>query len=202
LIANNGDIAVRAILESHFISPAAQEILLRDPFKPTDFEEFIVERQRTIQEAIENLLIKERLDLAPQLRELDESIENTELALRKTIVETFRDNPSQLPTHILQKVDERIQRAAKKNAAMDTEQYQTLAGMLEFCDLRELQEAITSKTSWGQFEPRFKNKETLVGKFSQLAELRNGIRHSRSVDEVTRKEGEAAILWFKQVINK
>ena len=34
----------------------------------------------------------------------------------------------------------------------------------------------------------------------QLAELRNGIRHSRTVDEVTRKEGEAAILWFKQVL--
>ena len=41
------------------------------------------------------------------------------------------------------------------------------------------------------------NKQTLSAKFGQLAELRNGIRHSRTVDEVTRKEGEAAILWFE-----
>ena len=26
------------------------------------------------------------------------------------------------------------------------------------------------------------------------------IRHSRTVDEVTRKEGEAAILWFEKVL--
>ena len=37
LIAENGESNVRAILESHFISPAAMEILLRDP-SPDDFE--------------------------------------------------------------------------------------------------------------------------------------------------------------------
>ena len=52
------------------------------------------------------------------------------------------------------------------------------------------------------FQGRFPNKETLVKRFDQLAELRNAIRHSRTVDEVTRKEGEAAILWFKQVLGR
>lgn len=59
-----------------------------------------------------------------------------------------------------------------------------------------------SKASWNNFEPHFANKETLISKFGQLAELRNGIRHSRTVGEVTRKEGEAVILWFGQVLNK
>ena len=175
---------------------------MRDPFTPDDFEAFISERQRTIQDAIENLLIKERLDLSPQLRELDENIEQAELGLRQIIVKTFGDDASQLPQHIRQKVGERIQGAAKKNPAMDTERYQTLPGMIEFFDLRDLQDAITSKTYWAQFEPRFSNKETLMAKFSQLVGLRNGIRHSRTVDEITRKEGEAAILWFKQVLGK
>ena len=40
----------------------------------------------------------------------------------------------------------------------------------------------------------------LVKKFDQLAELQNGIRHSRTVDDVTRREGEAAVLRFKQVL--
>ena len=45
-------------------------------------------------------------------------------------------------------------------------------------------------------------RKRLITKFDQLAELRNGIRHSRDVSEVVRKEGEAAIVWFRQVFSK
>lgn len=202
LIENNGEKAVRAILESHFISKKAQDILMRNPFTPEDFEAFIIERQHTLQEAIENLLVKERLDPPLQLRELDEEIEQVELNLRNEITISLGSNSVELPSHIMQKVSERIKITAKKNAAMDTDYYQTLAGKLEYCDLRELQDTITNKAFWSYFEPRFKNKENLNTKFSQLAELRNGIRHSRTVDEITRKEGEAAIMWFEQVLGK
>ena len=200
MIESNGATAVRAILESHFISPAAQAILLRNPFTPEDFEAFIAERQRTLQDAIENLLVKERLDLQPHLRELDEKVESVELALRKTLAESLDGDASKLPSHVAQKVDERILRATKKNAAMNAELYEQLAGKLEYFDLREIQDTVTSKSLWSTFAERFANKETLNGKFDQLAELRNGIRHSRTVDEVTRKEGEAAILWFEKVL--
>ena len=202
LIENNGEKAVRAILESHFISPAALGILLRKPFGPDDFEAFIVERQKTIQDAIQDLLIKERLDLPPQLRELDAEIEQAELAIRKVVETTLGADAALIPSHVMQKIDERVGRAVKKNAALDAERYQTLPGKLEFFDLRELQDTITSNALWKRFEPRFANKEALIAKFGQLAELRNGIRHSRTVDEITRKEGEAAILWFKQVLGK
>lgn len=202
LIAENGEQAVRAILESHFISQTAQAILLHNPFTKEDFEAFIAERQRTIQEAIEDLLIKERLDLSPQLRELDARVEQVELMLRNVIVAVLNANAAPLPTHVAQKAEERIQQAAKKSAALDTELYQTLAGKLEFCDLRELQDTVTNKALWQYFEQRFANKEALNTKFAQLAELRNGIRHSRAVDTITRMEGEAAILWFEQVLAK
>ena len=202
MIAANGERSVRATLESHFISPAAFDILLRDPFTTDDFDAFLAERQSTLQDAIEDLLVKERLDLPPQLRELDARIEAVELALRRGIDEALNGDPAQLPPHVLQKVEERLQVAAKKNAALDSERYATLAGKLEYADLRELEGTITSKALWTRFEGRFANKETLVKRFGQLADLRNGIRHSRSVDEITRKEGEAAILWFEQVIGR
>ena len=70
LIAASGEASVRATLESHFISPAAFAILLRNPFTTDDYEAFLTERQRTLQDAIEDLLVKERLDLPPLLREL------------------------------------------------------------------------------------------------------------------------------------
>ena len=119
---------------------------------------------------------------------------------REQVATTLDDDPDRLPAHVLQKADERIRAAAKKNANIELDQYKQLRRTLEYCDLRELQDTILNKILWQGFERRFANKETLSGKFGQLAELRNGIRHSRSVDEITRKEGEAAILWFEQVL--
>ena len=200
LIAQSGENLSRSVLESHFISPAALDVLLRKPFTSDDYEAFIVERQRTLLEAIENLLIKERIDLSPQLRELDERVERIELSVREQVVATLEDDAGRLPPHVLQRADERIQTAAKKNANIELEQYRQLSRRLEYCDLRELQDIILSKSLWRGFEKKFGNKGTLSAKFGQLAELRNGIRHSRSVDEVTRKEGEAAILWFEHVL--
>jgi len=202
LIAASGEASVKATLESHFISPAALAILLRVPFTPDDFEAFLVERQRTLQDAIEDLLVKERLDLSPRLRELDADIEAIELALRRGIADGLNGDPALLPPHVLQKVEERLQAAAKKNAALDTARYDTLAGKLEYADLRELQDTILGKAHWHRFEGRFANKETLAKRFDQLAELRNAIRHSRSVDDIARKDGEAAILWFQQVLGR
>ena len=199
LIAASGEASVRATLESHFISPVAFAILLRAPFTKDHLEKFLAERQRTLQDAIEDLLVKERLDLPPQLRELDAKIETVELTLRRGIDAALDSDPAQLPPHVRQKIEERLQTAAKKNAALDSNRYESLAGKLEYADLRELQDTITNKALWQRFEGRFANKETLGRRFGQLADLRNGIRHSRSVDEITRKEGEAAILWFEQV---
>ncbi len=202
LIKQNGESTVRAVLESHFISPAALAVLLRDPFTGEDFEAFIKERQLTIFEAIESLLIKERLDLSPNLRDLDQQIEEVELALRARIADTLGDDPARLPPHVNQKAEERIQASARKNAAVDLDLYRQMDRRLEFCDLRELQDTILSKVIWSEFEKCFANKETLMAKFGQLGELRNSIRHSRTVDEITRKEGEAALLWFRQVLRR
>lgn len=200
LIFENGEAEVRAILESHLISPKAQEILMKNPFTPEDFNAFINERQMTFKEAIENLLIKERIDLPPQIRELDQEIENIELDLRILINKVLEGNILSIPQHISQNVEERIQREAQKNPAFDNSYNEILEKKLEYFDLRELQNLITNKALWDQFRTTFSNKEALNLKFGQLADLRNVIRHSRTVDSVTRKEGEAAILWFKQVI--
>ena len=200
LIKHNGENRVRNILESHLISRAAFDILLRDPFTESDYDAFLAERQRTIQEAIESLLVKERLDLSPHLRELDGRVEKIELALRSLICKVLNDDARKLPPHVLQAINQRLQPALKKNAGLDPHRYETLAGKLEYADLRELQNTMTNRNLEALFRPRFLNKEKLVKHFDQLAELRNGIRHSRTVDEVTRKEGEAAVLWFEQVL--
>lgn len=202
LIAANGETAVRGVMESHFISPAALAILLRDPFGLEDFEAFIAERQRTIQDAMENLLIKERLDLPPNLRALDARIEEVELTLRRMITAGLNNDVSLVPGHIAAKVEDRISRARRRNPALDLDRTETMEGKLEYFDLRELQDMIVSKPGWPHFEDRFGTKEGLILKFNQLSELRNAIRHSRAVDEVSRLEGEAAIQWFGHILSR
>lgn len=200
LIKQNGEQAVRAILESHFISPRAFDILMKDPFTPEDYESFLLERQRTIQEAIENLLIKERLGLEPRLRELDAELEATELQLRALIFTTLEGDIGKLPPGVIAKTDERIKSATRRNPALDENHLESLAGRLEYCDLRELEHVIANKGLWSLFESKFGSKEVLAGRFNQMAELRNCIRHHRSASEVVRKDGEAALSWFSGVL--
>jgi hypothetical protein len=136
------------------------------------------------------------------LRELDARIEAIELLFRALITSTLGGDPSRLPSHINQKADERLASAAKKNVTINLKEYRRLPRKLEFCDLRELADSIVNKSLWPEFQPLFINKETFLGKFDQMVELRNGIRHSRTVDAIIHMEGEAGILWFEQVLRE
>jgi hypothetical protein len=136
-----------------------------------------------------------------RVRELDARIELIELRMRALITSTLDGDTSRLPSHVNQKADERLASAAKKNVTI-LKKYKILPHKLEFCDLRELADSIVNKSLWPEFQPLFVNKETFLGKFDQMAELRNGIRHSRTVDAIAYMEGEAGILWFEHVLRK
>lgn len=200
LIAESDEDTVKGLLESHLISPLAFRVLLRKPFTRGDFEEFLTERQRTMKDAIEDLLVKSRLDLPPRLRELDATIESVELSLRKLICGNLQDNPEFLPTHVHNKMSERLQLASTRNPAIDLRDFHTLSAKLEYADFRELQDTIVSRSLWKKFETRFKSKDQTTMRFDQLSQLRNSIRHSREVSEIVQKDGEAALLWFSKVL--
>jgi len=200
LIQQNGEAVVKDILSTHFIYDKCFEILMRNPFSESDYDEFISIRQKNIKDGIEDLLIKQRLDLSPKLRDMDKNIEKIELKIRDLIKNELANDISQLPQYIKQKAEEKVARAAKKNPIFDVEKYQHLENLLEFLDLRETQDVITSKTLWPQFQEIFNNKDILINKYNQIAELRNCIRHSRTADNIIQKEGEASILWFEKVL--
>lgn len=200
LITRNGESKVREILQSHLISGEAFDILMRHPFGPSDFDAFIAERKRTIVSAIEAELLAERLDLPSNLRTLDREIERIELVLRGLVAANL-NNLQELPGDLPSKIETRIA-GARRNAAIDSSRFDEMSDALEFADLRELQAAICATNLWSRFESIFVNKTILAAKFDQLANLRNGIRHSRSVDQVTEMEGHAACIWFDNVIGK
>ncbi len=137
-----------------------------------------------------------------KLRTLDSRLANIELQLRILITSAVGNDPRQLPSEINERTQERIDKEAKRNAAFDPDPYNTLPSRLEFCDLRELEMVFVNKLMWPKFKQRFGTQEALTIKFGQVAALRNAIRHSRHVDEIAKKEGEAGIIWFERVLGK
>jgi len=196
----HGEEETKSMLESHLISRSAIDVLLRPNFGADDFEEFIGLRQKSILHEIEYLLFRDAISLPASLRDIDEKIESIELAIRELIVEMLGADSSVIPGYIRVKVDARIQGELKKRPELDSQSYNSLSRKLQFFDIRDCEQLIVSKEHWPSFTVFFGVKEHLSVKFNQLAELRNKIRHSRDVDEVTSLEGQAAIGWFRKLL--
>jgi hypothetical protein len=193
------------VLDSHLISKKAVSILLRNPFSTEDFIEFLQERQTTIINAIESLLIKEKLDIPVALKKLDLNIEKIEIALRdfilKTVGRTITDYKEVTPPHIQEKINTRINSELKKNIYLKKEDFIGFDKKITFFTLFELYDVLVSKNGWVNFEPTFINKTQLHVRFNQISSLRNKIRHSRELSSIERLDGEAAIEWFNQVLS-
>ena len=105
-----------------------------------------------------------------------------------------------VPQHIQDKVQRRVDVDIKKKVNASSHDYDDFSKRIEFFDLREYQEIIISKNNWEKFVSIFSDKQILDVRFNQLATLRNGIRHSRSISEIEQMDGEVAIKWFKKVL--
>jgi restriction endonuclease Mrr len=173
------------------------------PLATDDFEGFLDWREQALGEALGTVTGKSapaEVSPAPERSSLDVQVEGVELELRRVIADMLGGEAGALPPHVSGRINERIASAQRRNPGLRNGHHDSLPGKLEYCDLRELQDVLTSKTLWPQFEARFGSKEMLNVRFAQLAELRNSLRHSRTIDDVTRKDGEAAIIWFRQVL--
>jgi hypothetical protein len=205
MLDNNDDKEkVYEVLASHLLSKKAVTILLRDPFEKQDFDEFIHERQKTIIDAIENLLIEEKINLPVALKTLDENIEKVEINLRELILKkigtSFEQYKEFTPPHIQDTINGRITSDLKKNPYKNSEAFKTFDKKIKFFTLFELCDFLVSKKGWYLFESFFANKEQLRNRFNQISALRNGIRHSRDVSSIEKLDGEAAIEWFNNIL--
>lgn len=170
----------------------------------TSYDRFLSVRRDLIAERLNLFLETSGLERGqdrsdPRLRQLDEQISAVELQLRRVIDDALEGDRSLLPGHVSQRIAERLAAKQRSNPGLPSAATGLLES-LEYCDVRELQDVITSRAQWERFAPRFASKENLAMRFAQLAELRNSIRHGRSVDDVTRKDGEVALLWFRGVL--
>lgn len=146
----------------------------------------------------DNELIRLGLKKESSTKQLDRRIEQIELRLRQMIVNHLNNDERLVPPHVLNKMLERWSCSDRKN--LSTKQ-SSLAGKLEYADLRELEAIVTNKICNSRFNPEFRAKQMVQRRFDQLAELRNCFRHSRNPDEVTLAEGKASVLWFERALD-
>ena len=202
IFENNEESKVREVLKSHLISDAAVEILLRENFSKEDYFEFIEERKLSIIDDIHKRFIEEVIKLPENLLKLSVDVEQIELQLRQTIINELElksriELKESLPSHIFEKMKQKIDRERKKNPSLVEEQFEDSKFWIQFTDLRELEEILANKKYWSKFENIFGSTGQLKKEFSDLANLRNALCHSRDIDQVTKMKGEASVIWFK-----
>lgn len=177
----------------------------RSPLDSDDFDEFLSWRLEELADALTEhtgQLGVPAQQQDPFRARLDAKMEGVELSLRRLIADRVDGERALIPQHVQQRVQERVAAAVRRLPEDSAARLATLDGQLEYFDLRELQDVIASKTLWPRFEPTFRTKEMLGVRFGQLAELRNAIRHSRTLTDVAIKDGEAAILWFDSMLQR
>lgn len=131
----------------------------------------------------------------------NKQIEVIEISLRQLVLTTFsiqtlKDFKRIIPSAIQEKINNAIEREEKKNPAMVSTKRESPEYLIQFTDLQELQAVFTAKSNWEGVKQLFGTKENLTSEFNNLSGLRNAIRHSRLLDEITLLKGQAAIKWF------
>ena len=199
--------------------PEIDAIQLRKQFVPTDeslysidrYEEFLERRRELLCKGINTFLSlyyfdNKKNEVSEDLKHYDEKIEKIELAIRNLITERL-ENAAELdaykeliPEHVKGKAEGRITTWMKNNPGEDYTQFSVLRRKLDFFDLQEYFDIISSKLNWNLFEESFGRKESLQTRLREIGELRNGIRHSRGATEIAIKDGEAAITWFDSIL--
>ena len=195
------------LIEQSGVESFRAQCIPTDPelLEPENYDRFLARRRELIADRL-NMFLGADIEGArlapedPHLRDLNRRIEDMELRLRDFVATTLSANGDSLPPHIEEKVRKRIADAGRNNPPGEASE-PPLARQLQFCDLRDLQDAITSKALWQLFAQRLGTKEAFNGRCGQLAELRNTLRHSRDLSDVTRKDGEAALIWFREVLS-
>lgn len=192
---------------------------LRKQFVPTDealyslerYEEFLEKRRELLCKGINSFLSSyyddnKKSEVSTDLEHYNTKIEKIELAIRDLISQKL-NNAAELdaycelvPDHLKVKAEGRINSWMSKNPGEDQSQFIELRRRLDFFDLQEYFDLISSKTNWVLFEENFGSKGVLQNRFNQLVELRNGIRHSRGATDIAVKDGEAAISWFDSIL--
>lgn len=136
----------------------------------------------------------------PVKENLRRKIGQIEESLRNEVIQTLGNDKELLPRHLVDACIGKMQQEIKEDPTKDDGRFNRIEGIIIHFSLRQIQDTITARSLWNNFEGKFRNKQKLNERFSQLVNLRNCIDHSRPYDTDIEKDGEASIYWFEKVL--
>lgn len=104
-----------------------------------------------------------------------------------------------IPTDIREMVNKKIKDVIKRHP-YGLEEYDRDDVKIQFLDVMDYSKILIS--NWDVFGELLGSKQEAEKHFIALKHYRNAIKHGRSVNEIDRRTGEAAVLWFESVLNQ
>ena len=144
--------------------------------------------------------------LPADIQKSDKEIDVIEKELRKLINKVITKQKGSteakrlIPSHILQKVEGRINKLLRDHPQTKIDKFNSLESNLQFFDMSEYFDIISNSLYWNHFASTFNSKDNLSKHIVQLSNFRNTIRHSRELTKLIIAEGEVSILWFNMAL--
>jgi len=195
----NQESSFQTVLNSHYIDSTCLQFM-----KDDKLDEFLSSRQILLKRIYRDKIgggseVESKIEDDPDyvLNELEERIR---ILIDKKISEIRSDYwDSLIPQGVRERVKEKINYHLSKYPSESVKMLSNY-DKLCFCDISDYHEIITSKANWLQFESIFGKKSETDKHFGNLKEYRNCIKHSRPMNNIIRKQGEASLEWVYSIV--
>lgn len=196
---DNNEKSFADCLGSHLIDDVCLSSMKEDKI-----DEFLIARQLILKKEFRKKIgggseIEAKIEDDPNAV-IDEVEEKIRVLIDETLTSKNSDYWSTLiPQGVREHVAEKITHHNGRHPGdvnMERDGYEKLC----FCDIMDYLDIIILKTNWADFEGRFGKKSQVEKHFGNIAEYRNCIKHSRSANNVVKKQGEASLEWIYSVL--
>ncbi len=104
-----------------------------------------------------------------------------------------------IPTDFREVVNRKIKDIIKRHP-YGLEEYDRDDVKIQFLDIMDYNKILVS--NWDVFGTILGSKQESEKHFIALKHYRNAVMHGRALNEIDRRTGEAAVLWFENVLNQ
>lgn len=192
------NLKIDEILKSHLIDDVDKFGISKD-----DFGEFLEKRAEKIENQFRILLgLKTKTE-----QQFDEEpsapLDLLEIRLRNLIqdklTEDFDDDfwLDAVPADIRHVVEKKIESHIHAHP-YDNDKFSSAATKLGFLDIMDYAKIIS--TNWPSFSGVFQSRGELEKHFLALKNYRNAVKHNREMNQVEKRNGEAAVIWFISIL--
>jgi hypothetical protein len=196
----NGDNATfKAALRSHLIPETSDAPVWTD-----DYDDFVEQRSdliwATLVEAVGKGDIYDSAASVPR-DQARLAVDDIEVKLRRFVHENLHSYFGEdywkvaIPGDLQAKIKTRIN---EQNQSRIVARIEDPMSKLQYSDIMDLHKII--EKNWDAFKTRIDKREDLKTNFLALKNYRNPLGHTREMDIVVRKQGEAAIVWFRRML--